>query len=136
MSAGRPVFAGHSGTTVVPAAGPNPASGANYQQAHVTPCEASVGVPTEPESASRRRGLAVISVAPQPGSSCSDVAARPTLAHEQWLWDRGFTRLAGVDEAGRGALAGPLVAAAVVLPPYPGLMDQLAGLRDSKLMTP
>lgn len=44
----------------------------------------------------------------------------------------GFHRVAGVDEAGRGALAGPLVAAAVILPP-----DWMpAGLKDSKLLTP
>lgn len=48
------------------------------------------------------------------------------------LRDRGFRLVAGVDEAGRGALAGPLVAAAVVLPP-----DWVPeGLRDSKLLTP
>ena len=42
----------------------------------------------------------------------------------------GFVRVAGVDEAGRGSLAGPVVAAAVVLSPQP-----LVGLRDSKLLT-
>jgi ribonuclease HII len=43
----------------------------------------------------------------------------------------GFSRVAGVDEVGRGCLAGPVVAAAVVLPPA----DRLTGLRDSKLLT-
>ncbi len=42
----------------------------------------------------------------------------------------GFARVAGVDEAGRGCLAGPVVAAAVVLS-----SRRLAGLRDSKLLT-
>jgi ribonuclease HII len=42
----------------------------------------------------------------------------------------GFARIAGVDEAGRGSLAGPVVAAAVVLSPR-----RLVGLRDSKLLT-
>ena len=42
----------------------------------------------------------------------------------------GFARIAGVDEAGRGCLAGPVVAAAVVLS-----SRRLAGLRDSKLLT-
>lgn len=51
---------------------------------------------------------------------------------ERALGARGFVRVAGVDEAGRGALAGPLVAAAVVLPP--GWAPE--GLRDSKLLTP
>ncbi len=41
-------------------------------------------------------------------------------------------RVAGVDEAGRGCLAGPVVAAAVILPPF----ARLPGLADSKLLTP
>jgi len=45
--------------------------------------------------------------------------------------DRGFQRLAGVDEAGRGPLAGPVVAAAVILPPG----TVLEGLRDSKALS-
>ncbi|MDX1660043.1 MAG: ribonuclease HII [Nitriliruptorales bacterium] len=53
-------------------------------------------------------------------------------AIEEVLRPSGFRLIAGVDEAGRGALAGPLVAAAVVLPP-----DWIPdGLRDSKLLTP
>jgi ribonuclease HII len=43
----------------------------------------------------------------------------------------GFSRIAGADEVGRGALAGPLVAAAVILPAG----AEIAGLRDSKLCT-
>lgn len=39
------------------------------------------------------------------------------LTFERELWDRGFTLVAGVDEAGRGPLAGPVVAAAVMFPP-------------------
>ncbi|MEW5723891.1 MAG: ribonuclease HII [Thermodesulfobacteriota bacterium] len=45
---------------------------------------------------------------------------------EQWAWARGYGRVAGVDEAGRGPLAGPVAAAAVVLDPgrtYPGVDD-------------
>lgn len=38
------------------------------------------------------------------------------LRHERDLRGRGFTRIAGIDEAGRGPLAGPVVAAAVILP--------------------
>jgi ribonuclease HII len=49
----------------------------------------------------------------------------------------GFLRVAGLDEAGRGAWAGPLSAAAVILPlRLPTLRTELAGVRDSKLMTP
>jgi ribonuclease HII len=52
--------------------------------------------------------------------------------YERRLRGAGFSVVAGVDEAGRGALAGPLVAAAVVLPE--GFDPQ--GLEDSKLLTP
>ena len=55
--------------------------------------------------------------------------ARRTVENE--LRRCGFGRIAGVDEVGRGSLAGPVVAAAVVLGPR----DGLKGLRDSKLMT-
>lgn len=47
---------------------------------------------------------------------------------------RGFGRIAGADEAGRGACAGPLVVAAAVLPP--GKRGEVPGLADSKLLTP
>ena len=50
---------------------------------------------------------------------------------ERRLADAGFDLVAGVDEVGRGALAGPLFAAAVILPP--GI--EIAGLKDSKLCT-
>lgn len=46
--------------------------------------------------------------------------------------ERGFSALAGIDEAGRGPLAGPVVAAAVILP----FEQTLPGVRDSKAMTP
>jgi ribonuclease HII len=52
--------------------------------------------------------------------------------YERQLRERGFRMLAGVDEAGRGALAGPLVAAAVILPDD----FDLEGIEDSKLLTP
>ena len=51
--------------------------------------------------------------------------------YERALRDQGFTRVAGADEAGRGALAGPLVAAAVVLPEE---FDP-EGIDDSKVLT-
>jgi ribonuclease HII len=60
----------------------------------------------------------------------------PTLEFEQSLWNDGFTHIAGIDEAGRGAWAGPVCAAAVVLPPNPSLTQTLHQVRDSKLMTP
>jgi ribonuclease HII len=52
--------------------------------------------------------------------------------YERQLRDRGVEAVAGVDEAGRGALAGPLVAAAVILPAE----FDLDGVEDSKLLTP
>jgi ribonuclease HII len=58
---------------------------------------------------------------------------------ERALWDRGMIRVAGVDEAGRGPLAGPVVAAAAVLPAKwakTGLPRELEGLNDSKQLTP
>lgn len=51
---------------------------------------------------------------------------------EKQLHERGFWRIAGVDEAGRGPLAGPVVAAAVILP----LEVLIPGLNDSKALTP
>ncbi|HEX2031252.1 MAG TPA: ribonuclease HII [Actinomycetota bacterium] len=56
---------------------------------------------------------------------------KPIDHYERQLRERGFRLLAGVDEAGRGALAGPLVAAAVILPE--GFDPQ--GIEDSKLLT-
>lgn len=54
------------------------------------------------------------------------------LTRERELWAAGMTRIAGVDEAGVGPLAGPLVAAAVVFPPGTGI----EGVDDSKKLTP
>ena len=51
--------------------------------------------------------------------------------YERRLREQGFSRIAGADEAGRGALAGPLVAAAVILPAG----FDLEGVNDSKLLT-
>ena len=55
----------------------------------------------------------------------------PALEIERFFWDRGMINIAGVDEAGRGPLAGPVVAAAVVFP-----MDQwIEDVDDSKKLT-
>src|SRR5436305_6461180 len=65
----------------------------------------------------------------------------PTLDEELRLTEEGHGPIAGVDEVGRGAWAGPLVAAAVVLPPVfsPPLADELllrlTDVRDSKTCT-
>jgi ribonuclease HII len=56
----------------------------------------------------------------------------PDFAEEHVLWQRGYRHVAGIDEVGRGCLAGPVTAAAVILPPD----WQPKGLRDSKLLKP
>jgi len=58
---------------------------------------------------------------------------RPTLEREIAFWQAGGGLIAGIDEAGRGPLAGPVVAAAVVFPPF---CKVIRGLRDSKLLPP
>ena len=55
-----------------------------------------------------------------------------TQKHENWLRGQGYNYIAGVDEVGRGALAGPIVAAAVIMPASPRLPD----IDDSKKLTP
>ena len=52
--------------------------------------------------------------------------------YERRLWGEGYARPAGVDEVGRGAWAGPVVAAAVILPASP----RVKGVADSKVVTP
>ena len=64
--------------------------------------------------------------------------ATDRFAHERELWTRGLTRIAGVDEAGRGPLAGPVVAAAVIFPGewcHSEIHETLRGLNDSKQLT-
>jgi ribonuclease HII len=56
---------------------------------------------------------------------------RTLLRFERALWARGLIHIAGVDEVGVGPLAGPLIAAAVILPPEVGLR----GVDDSKKLT-
>jgi ribonuclease HII len=61
----------------------------------------------------------------------------PTFDLELALRKRGYRFVAGLDEAGRGAWAGPVVAAAVILPlERSDVTDELRGVRDSKQLTP
>lgn len=60
----------------------------------------------------------------------------PTLQQEKRLWQMGYTAIAGIDEAGRGALAGPVVAAAVIVPPHSEREGIWAQVADSKLLSP
>ena len=65
-------------------------------------------------------------------------AGQSKFRYERELLRRGCTRIAGVDEAGRGPLAGPVVAAAVIFPAdwiAEGLPRALRGLNDSKQLT-
>jgi hypothetical protein len=59
----------------------------------------------------------------------------PGLHLEQALWAQGYKFIGGMDEAGRGAWAGPVMAGLVILPADPGIRLTLAGVRDSKKMT-
>ncbi len=54
------------------------------------------------------------------------------LQFERLRWNEGYRAVAGVDEAGRGCLAGPVIAAAVIIPPG----EDLPCVRDSKDMSP
>lgn len=65
-----------------------------------------------------------------------DIPESPDLTFEQALWKNGSPLVAGIDEAGRGAWAGPVVAAAVILPAGTNWCHVLNGVRDSKQMTP
>ena len=59
---------------------------------------------------------------------------RPNHDEESALYREGYRRIAGFDEAGRGALAGPVVAAAVILPQKPDF-PWIPMVRDSKLLS-
>jgi len=60
----------------------------------------------------------------------------PDLLHEKKLW-RTWQHIAGLDEAGRGALAGPVCVGTIILPnENPLLLQALSGVRDSKQLTP
>jgi len=57
---------------------------------------------------------------------------RTLKKYEEEIWKEGFRYIAGIDEAGRGPLAGPVVAAAVIMPPN----AYIAGVNDSKKLSP
>ncbi|MGB0384908.1 MAG: ribonuclease HII [Ardenticatenaceae bacterium] len=62
----------------------------------------------------------------------------PTLNYETIFWETGHHYIAGVDEVGRGCLAGPVVAGAVILPVHDRVICNVlraAGLRDSKKLS-
>ena len=66
----------------------------------------------------------------------SKLPKKPHLRLEKRYWDVGCNHVAGIDEVGRCALAGPVVAASVVLPSNPDLIKKtLHDVRDSKCLT-
>jgi ribonuclease HII len=83
-----------------------------------------------------RRGSSYAAPAAPGGRARASAWHRPRLdpdyAEEAVLWARGYGFVAGVDEVGRGCLAGPVAAGAVILPR--GWLPE--GLRDSKMLKP
>ena len=59
----------------------------------------------------------------------------PTLDEEMALFEQGYSFVAGLDEAGRGCLAGPVVAAAVILPLDDQTLTRFSGVQDSKQLS-
>ncbi len=66
----------------------------------------------------------------------TEIPQAPNLSFEQSLWLNNIHKVAGIDEAGRGAWAGPVFAAAVILPCDSTIESSLAGIRDSKQLSP
>ena len=66
----------------------------------------------------------------------SQIPTAPDLEFEQALWAQHVRYVAGFDEAGRGAWAGPVVAGAVILPTDIKIIQMLDGVRDSKQLKP
>jgi ribonuclease HII len=74
---------------------------------------------------------------PTRGAVCTMKRTSPDTLFETELWESGIQYIAGLDEAGRGALAGPVSVGAVILPNDKTLLaSTLSGARDSKQLTP
>lgn len=63
------------------------------------------------------------------------IPPQPNLSFEHSFWNEGILLVAGVDEAGRGSLAGPVSAGAVILPPLDEIRETLSGVQDSKQLS-
>ncbi len=63
------------------------------------------------------------------------IPSQPNLLFEHSLWNEEILLVAGVDEAGRGSLAGPVSAGAVILPPLNEIRKTLSGVQDSKQLS-
>src|SRR5687767_8718525 len=93
-------------------------------------------------AATRRCYLCAVTAVPSPrkrrprtkaGRSRAETwRLKKLLQFEQGYWQQGLQYIAGVDEAGRGPLAGPVLAAAVIMPP--DLV--IRGVNDSKMLSP
>lgn len=59
----------------------------------------------------------------------------PNFNEEKKLWKKGFKRVAGLDEAGRGPLAGPVVAGVVLVAVRFKISDELKDIKDSKMLS-
>jgi ribonuclease HII len=71
------------------------------------------------------------------GAAFINMRIDPDISFESDLWNEGIIHIAGLDEAGRGALAGPVSVGAVILPNDKTLLSStLTGVRDSKQLTP
>src|SRR5215216_8110788 len=74
---------------------------------------------------------------PMHGADSMAMRLNPDTFFESQFWQSGLLHVAGLDEAGRGALAGPVAVGAVILPNDPAFLAQaLIGVRDSKQMIP
>ena len=74
---------------------------------------------------------------PMRGAEFIAMQINPDTFFESQFWKSGLRHVAGLDEAGRGALAGPVAVGAVILPNDETLLARtLDGVRDSKQMTP
>jgi len=71
------------------------------------------------------------------GAALIKMRVEPDISFESDLWDEGILHIAGLDEAGRGALAGPVSVGVVILPNDKTLISSsLSGVRDSKQLIP
>lgn len=76
--------------------------------------------------------MIMIGVLQQPGNPLRGIMTSDLWYFEQQAWQKGFIRISGIDEVGRGPLAGPVVSAAVILPES----CSLSGIGDSKTLSP
>jgi len=90
----------------------------------------------------KRGGAPLLNISPFPfkgkgdkGDGVLNTDHKPSFIEEEELLARGIRFIAGVDEVGRGSIAGPVVAAAVILPDKLSV-SWLAEVRDSKQLSP